>query len=148
MEKDIKMNKIMLIKNSYITPDGTVLISEHTHDYKSHKDKITDKIYAIDGGNDYSRTIGDIEDCIDNRIFVKEGESFTKEKFELIRNNFKWGTYGKNGKSPLKLKNLNELSNEHIDNILKTQTHLKHLVRGLFLIEKEYRIKNYIFLED
>ncbi len=44
-----------LIYNSIITPDGTVLVSRHRHDYNSHLDK-NGLTYSIDGGTDYTRT--------------------------------------------------------------------------------------------
>jgi len=37
------------------TPDGTVLISHHRHDFRTHTDK-NGKFYFIDGGSDYTRT--------------------------------------------------------------------------------------------
>ena len=43
-----------LIRNRWKTPDGTVLISRHTHDFVSHKDANGEE-YFIDGGNDYIR---------------------------------------------------------------------------------------------
>ena len=43
-----------LICNRWQTPDGTILISKHRHDYVSHTDKNGDN-YFIDGGRDYVR---------------------------------------------------------------------------------------------
>ena len=48
--------------------------------------------------------------------------SFKIEK--LNRNITKWGTYGKEGKDPLKWVLIKDLGNEHICNILKTQHHI------------------------
>ena len=43
-----------LIQNKWQTPDGTILISKHRHDYVEYTDKNGD-YYMIDGGNDYVR---------------------------------------------------------------------------------------------
>ena len=43
-----------LILNRMITPDGTVLISEHRHDFVEYTDK-NGHDYFLDGGNDYIR---------------------------------------------------------------------------------------------
>ena len=41
-----------IILNSIRTPDGTILVSTHRHDYVSYKDA-NGALYVIDGGNDY-----------------------------------------------------------------------------------------------
>lgn len=62
-----------LIRNAIQTPDGTILDSLHTHDFKTHIDKITGKLYGVDGGLSYLRRIGDMEDCIDLSKYNEEG---------------------------------------------------------------------------
>lgn len=44
------------------TPDGTLLRSTTRHDFNSHTDKLTGKLYAVDGGNDYQKISGDLKD--------------------------------------------------------------------------------------
>ena len=44
-----------LLLNRMKTPDGTILTSEHVHDYKQHLDKNGDT-YMLDGGTEYQRT--------------------------------------------------------------------------------------------
>lgn len=123
----------MIIKNAITTPDGTELISEHRHDFKLHLDKVTGKEYGVDGGHDYQRTIGDWKDCKATLV------SYPGSDFELVRNAFKWGTFGKDGKSKLVYKKLSELTNSHIDAIIKTQTHLPKDAIDMFKHELKYR---------
>lgn len=138
----------MIIKNAIITPDGTELISEHRHDFKMYKDSITGKEYGVDGGCEYQRLIGDMNDCKVILIEVDEEESFTPESFDMIRNSFKWGSRGKDGKQPLVQKKLKELSNAHIEAIIKTQTHISKTTKHMFLTELSYRNLNKISIED
>lgn len=122
----------MIIKNAITTPDGTELVSEHRHDFKIHIDA-NGKTYGIDGGRDYQRIIGDWEDCKATLV------SYPGSDFELVRNAFKWGTFGKDGKSKLVYKKLSELTNSHIDAIIKTQTHLPKDAIDMFKHELKYR---------
>ena len=50
-----------------------------------------------------------------------------------------WGTYGKDGKQPLKHILLKEMTNEHIQAILDTQTHLSEEKRKYFSDELDLR---------
>lgn len=129
----------MLLRNAIQTPDGTVLESHHRHDYKTHLDTITGKLYGVDGGLEYIRHIGDIKDCIN---FCVESDLH-----EVIRTYFTWGTYGKYGKNPLKVVPLAELSNNHIESIISTQS-LSTSTLTLFQNELEYRTLNSILISD
>jgi hypothetical protein len=120
-----------LLVNAIITPDGTILESLHRHDYQTHIDANGEE-YMIDGGLDYVRRSINKEPAID--AFV-----FTDDKHEVIREAFKWGTYGKNGDQPLVRKTLASLDTEHIEAILRTQLHLKDHIRKVFEGELEYR---------
>lgn len=132
----------MIIKNAIITPDGTELISEHRHDFKMHLDKVTGKEYGIDGGHDYQRTIGDWKDCEVCLVLYPGSE------FEIVRKTFKWGTYGKDGKSKYKQTKLKDLTNAHIEAIIKTQTHLHKDIQDLFKHELRYREEHSIFISE
>lgn len=120
-----------LLVNAIITPDGTRLESRHRHDYQTHIDANGDE-YMIDGGLEYVRRSINKEPAIDD--FVHDDDTH-----EVIREAFKWGTYGKNGDQPLVFIPLKSLDAEHIEAILKTQTHLKDHIRKVFEDELEYR---------
>lgn len=47
-----------ILKNAIKTPDGTIIESKHRHDFVSYTDK-NGKYYAVDGGLDYLRRLGD-----------------------------------------------------------------------------------------
>lgn len=129
-----------LIKNSIITPDGNELISSSVHDFKLYKDKITEKEYGIDGGLEYIRLIGDITDC-------KVVTIYDTDDIEIVREEFKWGTFGKEGDKFTK-KKLKDLSNEHINNIIKTQHQLSKDRIEMFKKELKYRKIHNIIIND
>ena len=120
-----------LIRNSTLTPDGTHLISRHRHDYVEHTDT-NGKTYAIDGGLEYRRLIGDHVDCVDTSVYT--GDSFWK-----IRKAFAWGTYGPNGDQPLKHVILKDMDTDHIKAILETQPHISDTTSEIFHNELNYR---------
>ena len=49
-----------IVLNSIMTPDGTVLISHHRHDYVTHLDK-NGELYLVDGGTDYLKRFVNFE---------------------------------------------------------------------------------------
>lgn len=68
-----------LIYNAIKTPDGTILESKHRHDFVTYKDK-NGNTYGVDGGLDYSRRIGYMEDCEDLSIY-DDGTHETRRKY-------------------------------------------------------------------
>jgi hypothetical protein len=112
-----------LLANRWKHPDGTILQSFHRHHYVEYKG------CSVDGGLEYVRISGDLENlCV-----------YTDSPFEDIRNRFHWGTYGKDGKQPLKYKPLKELDSDHIEAIIATQTHLPDYILDVFKMEFVYR---------
>ncbi len=132
----------MILKSAIITPDGTELESTHVHDFKMYTDKVTGKEYGIDGGHDYQRLIGDMNDC---KVILITSDTVD---FETIRDTFTWGTRGKDVKSKLVQKKLKKLSNSHIVAILETQKHISNETRSFFESELEYRKQNKIVIKD
>ena len=124
-----------MVANRWKTPDGTLLWSKHRHDYVSHTDAVTGLTYAIDGGSDYTRLIGKSEDLIDLCVY-------NTNTIEEIREVFHWGSYGKNGDECLHYILLKDLTEEHINAVLRTQTQLGTWVKDLFIRELEYRNLN------
>ena len=119
-----------LIYNALRTPDGTILESRDRHDYRTHDD-VNGKRYMIDGGTAYVRSSanGD-EDYL---------TLYTDDNHSEIRQVFTWGTYGKSGDEPLRLVKLKDMTDNHIQAILDTQTHIPDYMRTLFENEQEYR---------
>jgi len=95
----------MIIHSQLTTPDGTVLVSKHRHDYVSHTDA-NGKYYFLDGGNEYIRSS------------INGDEDFftvtTDTEHEVLRNYATWGTYGKSGEEPLQRIPIASLATEHI----------------------------------
>ena len=126
------MSKIL--RNSIVTPDGTTLESTHVHDFVGHTDK-NGQYYAVDGGNSYLKRSFDVNDYTDTSVYIDDD-------FIQVREAFKWGTYGKDGKGPLVYKLLCNLDNDHIQAIINTQTHLSEQVLDIFRKEQQFRYEH------
>ena len=134
------MNKARIVSNRIRTPDGTILESRHRHDYVTYVDK-NGKEYMVDGGLDYLR-----RNLHDDAPY-EELSVYDDAPYALVREVFKWGTRGKDGKQPLKFVPLKDLTTEHIDAILDTQIHISERIRKLFIDELNFRnSKAYIVL--
>jgi hypothetical protein len=130
-----------IVLNRIITPDGTVLESEHVHDYKTYID--TNGLeYMVDGGREYLR-----RNEYDDDPYT-EATVYTDSPFEELREVVTWGTYGKSGKEPMRRRRLSELSDDHIKAILETQRHIKVWLCRVFEEELTYRFDNDIKIED
>lgn len=128
------MLKRKLIASKMKTPDGTILHSKHAHDYVSHKDA-NGKTYALDGGNEYIRVVGDILDLEDVSVYEDA-------PFEILRENLFWGTYGKDGDQPFKKVTLSEMSDDHIKAVIKTQVHISDWLKEKLMNEIYFRDLN------
>lgn len=119
-----------IVSNKIKTPDGTVIESIHRHDFVCHVDKITGLEYCVDGGKSYLRRVGGND--------YTELSVSTDDSFEVIRNEFKWGTYGKDGNSSLHYIPLKNMETEHIKAILD-ECAIEPWVRELFVEELSLR---------
>ena len=122
------------LANRIRTPDGTILESMHRHDYVTYIDA-NGKEYMVDGGLDYLR-----RNIHDDAPYT-ELSVLSTDEHSVIREVFKWGTYGIDGKQPLKYLILKDMSWDHIEAILETQTQLRDHVRQVFVNELDYRGK-------
>ena len=124
-----------LIYNALRTPDGRVLVSRSVHDYRSYTDK-NGKTYMIDGGREYVH-------------YSAHGDEelltlYTDNEHSDIREVFTWGSFGINGDQPVEYSLLKNLTDEHIDAILDTQSSMPEYMRELFINEQLYRAINLI----
>lgn len=126
------MDKPRIVSNRIRTPDGTILESMHRHDYVTYVDA-NGLEYMVDGGLDYLR-----RNVHDEAPYL-ELSMYSNSPHDVIREVFKWGTRGKDGRSPLKYVPLKNLTTEHIEAILETQDHIQEYIRNIFLDELNYR---------
>jgi hypothetical protein len=78
-----------IVFNSIKTPDGTVLISRHQHDYVTYLDA-NGETYMVDGGTGYLK-------CSVNNVPFEELSTYSGAPHDEIRQGFYWGTQGKDG---------------------------------------------------
>lgn len=129
------MSEPRIVSNRIRTPDGTILESMHRHDYVTYIDA-NGLEYMVDGGLDYLRRIVH-DDAPYEELSVR-----TDDLHEAIREAFKWGTRGKDGKQPLRHVPLKDLTTDHIVAIIETQDHIQQHIRNIFLDEVIFRSKN------
>lgn len=121
-----------IVANRIKTPDGTILQSFYTHDYKTHLDKNGFE-YMVDGGLEYTRRTVNPKDP------HEELSVYDVDPFEDIRKAFHWGTRGKNGDQPLTWKPLCELETNHIELIMQTQKQVPTHLLNIFKQELNWR---------
>ena len=121
-----------LLCNRIRTPDGTILESMHRHDYVTYTDA-NGKEYMVDGGLDYLRR------NIHEDAPYEELSLYSDAYHQLIRQAFKWGTRGIDGKQPLTWLVLKDMATDHIEAILETQTGLRDHIRQVFINELNFR---------
>ena len=97
---------------------GAIIVSTHRHDFVQCLCG-----NAVDGGLDYIRRIGDLENM--TALILTENDSP-----ELIRKYLVWGTRGINGDQPLVYKRIMNLETSHLEAILRTQSHANPIVRN------------------
>lgn len=140
MEKERK-----ILVNQIRTPDGTILISRHRHDYVTYTDD-NGLEYMVDGGTAYlRRNIHPSAPYTD--ISIYEGD---ETDFEYFRTVFCRGGRGKDGKQPLTWVPLAEMSNDWVEAVITYEEELRpdNIYLGYFKQEVEYRKKNNILIED
>lgn len=137
MEKQILVNQIR-------TPDGTVLVSRHRHDYVTYTDK-NGKEYMVDGGNDYLRR------NVHTDAPHEEISVYSDEDFEKIREHFCRGGRGKDGKEALTWVPLQKMSNAWVLACIDFNADrgmADSVSSKLYNTEIVYRAEKGIFIED
>ena len=122
-----------LVYNAIRVWDGTILESRGRHDYNTYTDT-NGSFFAVDGGLDYARRLGDSTLYTDISIY-------DDDKHEVVRKAFSWTSYGKDGRQPAKRQALEDMGLEHIQAILETQSHITPHMRELFEKELVYRVR-------
>lgn len=160
MEREILVNQIR-------TPDGTLLISHHRHDYKTYVDK-NGLQYMVDGGDDYLRR--NIHTVIPRNWFFnliqmiagwfgrelrdvvayEELSLYTDDPIEVLRMYVHRGGRGINGDEPLKYVLVKDMSNDWIENVIEYEEDYRpdNKFLPVFIAELKYRAQNDIIIND
>ena len=133
------MSEKRIVVNRIKTPDGTILTSRHVHDYVTYLDNNGEE-YMVDGGHQYLRRNVNIEPFTELSIF-------SDAPFEVIRQNWEWGTYGKNSDQPLSFVKLSDMSDAHV-NALLGERYVPEYIRDFLFDEMAYRHENKITIKD
>lgn len=128
----------ILLVNSIQTPDGTVLVSRHRHDFVCHEDSVTGTRYCIDGGSEYIRWSmgGDYKNlCV-----------YSDDPHEKIRKGVERGGRGINGDEPLTYVTLDKINDGWLAAIIKYEEEHRpgNFYLPIFRKEVEYRKENNI----
>lgn len=75
----------MLLHNSIMCPDGTLLVSRHQHDFQMHKQE-DGREYFVDGGLLYQRIGYSDKEYVDLSVYSDEPHEKIREYFEWARN--------------------------------------------------------------
>lgn len=135
--------KIILV-NQIKTPDGTLLVSRHRHDYVTHLDK-NGKTYMVDGGNSYLRRT-QYDDAPYQELSIYEDSPF-----ELIRQYYCRGGRGKDGTGPLTWVPLNAMNDEWLAACITYNEGLglgESVSNEMYKKEIEYRKENGISIPE
>ena len=125
----------MIYLNSLRTPDGTVLISQHQHDYVEYTDA-NGKVYFVDGGPAYCRSSAHGDELF---LIVDDTSPHI-----AIRQHLSWGTYGKSGNEPYRKILLKDMEVDHMLAIIRDG--YKHVTPHL-IAELKFRGLSYPELE-
>lgn len=135
MEKQIILNRVQC------KSCGEVLTSYHRHDYKTCG---CWNETMVDGGTDYQRYGGKDLDLVDTSLTV-----YLSDDHEMNRVSAHWGNRGKDGKSPLSYKSVSQMSDNHLNNIIKDMSgKIAPWMEDIILREIVDRITKDITIDD
>lgn len=104
-----------LVLNRIRTPDGTILTSNHRHDYQTYTDK-NGLEYMVDGGDAYLRRNLHTGDNAPEELSL-----YTDDPFEILRENVCRGGRGKDSAEPLKWVPIAEINDAWLENLIEYQ---------------------------
>lgn len=132
------MERRQIVHNSMQTPDGTIISSNHRHDYVCHKDK-NGETFCVDGGCDYLSRTGNTKVCKDLSLYADDPH-------EVIREYVVRGGRGINGDEPLKYVVLKEINEDWLLAIIKYEEEFRpgNLYLPIYRAEVEWRKLNNI----
>ena len=120
---------------------GEVLTSYHRHDYKTCG--CTNET-MIDGGNEYQRYGGLNLDLVDTSSTI-----YLSDDHEMNRSAAHWGNRGKDGRSPLSYKSVSQMSDNHLNNIIRDMSgKIAPWMEDIILREIVDRITKDITIDD
>jgi len=132
------MQKPYILKLSMKCPDGYVMEPRDRHDYQTHVCSVTGDVYMVDGGHGYYYRTSS------NKVPAEMTIVTTDDPFEEQRKVKLWKSYGKSGEyypNGIYL-SLAEMTDDHIDQILHTQSHIRGTeIEQLFKNEVAFRKK-------
>ena len=135
MEKQIILNRVQCREC------GEVLTSYNRHDYKTCG--CTNET-MVDGGTDYQRYGGLNLDLVDTSSTI-----YLSEDHEMNRSAAHWGNRGKDGLQPLSYKSVADMSNSHINNIMRDmEGRIAPWIEKIMVTEQLYRFTNKITIDD
>ena len=109
------------------------------HDYVTYLDNNGEE-YMVDGGHEYLRRNVTIEQATELSVF-------DDASFEVIRESYEWGTYGKDGKQPLNFVAISKMSDAHINALINTN-YIPSRLKDWLETEAVYRIEHNITIID
>ena len=135
MEIQIILNRVQC-KNC-----GEVLTSYNRHDYKTCG---CENETMVDGGTDYQRYGGKDLSLVDSSSTI-----YLSDDHMMNRSAAHWGNRGKDGRSPLSYKSIADMSNNHLENIIKDmEGKIIPWMESTIILELIYRQINNITIDD
>jgi len=133
-----------LIVSRIRTPDGTILVSRHVHDYVTHVDA-NGLEYMLDGGNEYQRY------TLHRDAPHTDISMWSDSSFEEIRLVYCRGGRGKNGDKPLKWIPLCEMSDDYLKACIIYNSNKNHelsFASKMYSEELNYRKERNISIKE
>ena len=137
-KKELEQNPSQMVYSALRCPDGTLLVSRHTHNYMAHEQE-DGRYYALDGGLDYRRVISPDHKHEDIALTVSSPHKEVREVFT-------WGNWlDKDGAKLPKIRYilLKDITLDHLNALIDyTKEGYPWYINLLFLREKQWRKNN------